>query len=576
MLVDVAGALYALKRTLRSEVGFFEREFMFRAGQEGAREFLACLWGDALPEDPEKAARYVLELYSQRGYGQFTIQGIDLEAKTIEVSSADSAEAWAFKERRDLQREPVCSYTAGVVSAALSKAMAPWLGDDVELEAFETECVAEGKDLCRFVVAPADVLKKRFPRYDRPKISLSEHELRLNEEILAKNLELQNLNLALERQVRKRTEELWRAEENYRSLMRLSPDPVLIVTMHGRIHSTNAAGLKLLGIESLEDVPEPNLTDFLTDKKSAWERILWMLEKEGAAQGLEVEFTRRDGTKVVGQIFARFADLLPGRCVEAVVKDVTEKKKMEQLVQEARGEKDFLNDLLTHDIMNYMFSSLHFLDRLWKSETLSDKDRQSLGIVMRNIQGAYELASSVRDLARVKDETASELMVRDLKHLIVEAIEDTKRMFPDRKVKIDFDRSMEPKYVRCTALVPRLFTNIFSNAVKFNSSEEALVEVAVDAVVREGRAYWQVRVSDHGRGIPDAEKEKVFTRFHRLDASVPGTGLGLFVARTIAESAGGKIWVEDRVPGDHTQGATLVVLLPKADERDVARMPRRT
>lgn len=575
MLMDVAGGLYALKKTLRADVGFFEKEFMFKAGQEGAKEFLSGLKDITVPNDPVKAMEFMLDLYSLRGYGDFKISSMDKAEKTVEVSATNAVEAWAFKENKDLQREPMCSYTSGMLSAIFRLALIKWLGEDHEVEAYETDCVAEGKDSCRFVIAPVEELKKRFPRYDRPKMSLSEHELRLNEEILMKNLELQNVNLALERQVRKRTEELWRAEENYRSLMRLSPDPVVIVTMNGRVHSTNTSGLKLLGIETLDDAPELNVTQMLTDKKAAWDKILWVLEKEGAVNGFEVEFTRGDGSKVVGQISARFADLLPGRCVEAVFKDVTERKIMEQQVKEARSETEFLNDLLSHDIMNYAFSAVHFLDKLWKSNKIPEEDRHSLAVVTKDVQGAFELASSVRDLSKIKSVTKNDLIIKDLKLLIVEAIEDIKRMFSDRKVRIEFERHMEPRYVRCNTLATRMFSNILSNAVKFNSKEEAVVEVTVDRLVDNGTAHWRIKVSDYGRGVPDGEKEGVFSRFHRLDTTVPGTGLGLFVARFIAEASGGKVWAENRVQGDFTQGTTMIILLQKADERDIARMSRR-
>ncbi len=575
MLMDVAGGLYALKKTLRSDVGFFEKEFMYKAAQEGAKEFLSGVQDVTASNDPKSIIEFMLGLYSLRGYGEFKVLSFDKDTKTVEISSPNTAEAWSFKENRDLQREPVCTYTSGMLSSICRLALVKGMGEDYEMEVFETECVGEGKSGCKFVVAPEEELKSRFPKYDRPKLSLSEHELKLNEEILVKNLELQNLNLALERQVRKRTEELWRAEENYRSLMRLSPDPVVIVAMNGRIHSTNASGLRLLGIEALEDAPEFNVTSMLTDPRTAWDKILWLLEKEGTIGGLEVEFTRTNGTKVVGQINARFADLLPGRCVEAVFKDVTDKKIMEEQVKEARSETEFLNDLLSHDIMNYAFSALHFLDKLWRSNKIAEEDRHSLAVVTKDIQGAFELASSVRDLTKIKSVSKDDLIVKDLKLLIVEATEDTKRMFSDRRVRIDFERHMEPRYVRCSTLATRMFSNLLSNAVKFNTHEEAVVEVTVDNVVDNDTSYWRVRVSDHGKGIPDDEKEKVFARFHRLDTTIPGTGLGLFVAKFIAEASGGRIWAENRVSGDHLQGTTMVVLLQKADERDIARMPRR-
>jgi signal transduction histidine kinase len=56
---------------------------------------------------------------------------------------------------------------------------------------------------------------------------------------------------------------------------------------------------------------------------------------------------------------------------------------------------------------------------------------------------------------------------------------------------------------------------------------------------------------------------------------VPGTGLGLYVARFIANAYGGSISAENRVPEDHTKGTRMIVMLQKARERDVAELSMR-
>jgi signal transduction histidine kinase len=69
-------------------------------------------------------------------------------------------------------------------------------------------------------------------------------------------------------------------------------------------------------------------------------------------------------------------------------------------------------------------------------------------------------------------------------------------------------------------------------------------------------------VSDEGIGIPPAEQEQIFERFHRVDNGLtrqaPGTGLGLFLVKAVVEAHGGRVWVERR-PG---QGSSFWVELP--------------
>ncbi|MBU1913696.1 MAG: PAS domain S-box protein [Candidatus Thermoplasmatota archaeon] len=575
VMMDAAGGLYALKKTLRADIGFFEKDFMFKAGLEGTRESLSSLTDVTYPNDPNETIQKMLELYSLRGYGDFKVDKFDLNTKVVEIASTNAIEAWAFQENHSLQREPICSYSSGMLSCICRMAFREASVQDSDIFAVEMDCMAEGKKECRFVVGPVQELNKRFPEFERPDSAIAEHELKLNEEILVKNLELQGLNLSLERQIRKRTEDLWRSEDNYKSLMAISPDPIVIMTSGGRINSLNPAGLRLLGYETIEDALNIKASAIMADKDEAWDKITWLLEKEGTIHDLEMEFTKRDGSGFTGQLTARFADLLPGKCIEAVIKDISEKKMMEQQVKEARSESEFLNDLLSHDIMNYTFSALHFLNKLLKSPKIMDDDRKDLSLITKEIQGAFELSSSVRDLSRIKTIGDEEEAIKDVSLVIAEAIEDAKRMFSDKKVVVNFNRSSEPHYVKCNNLATSMFTNLLTNAIKYDLHNEVVVDITIDNVVEKGQTCWQIGISDNGKGIPDDEKERVLERFHRIDMSVSGTGLGLYVVRFIANASGGRVWAENRVEGDHTKGTTMVVLLQKPDEKQIAKMTKK-
>lgn len=571
----MATAFYELKKTLKTDVGAFERDFMFRAGENGAREYLTISQEARELEDPKAALEKSLDNLSTRGFGNFRVEKFDSQFNTIEISCLDSAEATPYQANNDLQREPNCSYISGALSWLCRHALAPENPFDLDLSVHESECSATGARQCMFIFAPDTVLRSKYPEYSQPKKLVPEQVLKLNEEILSKNIELQNINLSLERLIRKKTEEVWRAEENYGLLMRLSPDPIALALLDGRIQSMNVKGLAMFGLESSEEAQNESIASRMTGGRTTWDRLVWQVEKEGAVHEFEVEFQRKDGVKVNATVSARFADLLPGKCVELVIRDLTEKKQMERKIDEAKSESEFLNDLLSHDIMNFAFSALHFLQGLWKSERLTDEDRRELAMAMKDIQGAYELTSSVRDLSMIRDMEEAQLITKDLKHLLGEAIEETKRLFPNRTVIFDYERTVDPRYVKCTPLAARVFTNILTNAVKYDQKPEAIIDIQVDSVVRDAQIYWRTRIVDTGRGIPDAEKQHIFERFHRLDQAVPGAGLGLYVAKFIAEAGGGKIWAEDRVEGDHTKGTAMVVLMKKVDERDIALMLKR-
>jgi len=69
-------------------------------------------------------------------------------------------------------------------------------------------------------------------------------------------------------------------------------------------------------------------------------------------------------------------------------------------------------------------------------------------------------------------------------------------------------------------------------------------------------------MEDDGPGIPDDIKPKVFLRKYRGQTKGQGSGLGLYLTKRLVEDNGGRIWLEDRVPGDHSRGVRFIVHLP--------------
>ena len=88
------------------------------------------------------------------------------------------------------------------------------------------------------------------------------------------------------------------------------------------------------------------------------------------------------------------------------------------------------------------------------------------------------------------------------------------------------------------------------------------ISISLTKMFENGWEYYMVAIEDDGPGIPDEVKTRLFQRKQRGRSKTAGTGLGLFLVKKLVEDFNGRVWVEDRVPGDHTQGAKFVVMLP--------------
>ena len=102
-------------------------------------------------------------------------------------------------------------------------------------------------------------------------------------------------------------------------------------------------------------------------------------------------------------------------------------------------------------------------------------------------------------------------------------------------------------------------TNLIDNAVKYSAAE---VNVTVETSRLDGR-FVILRVKDQGPGIPKTELNRVFRRFYRvpgpLASRIKGTGLGLYIVRSVAKRHGGRAWAESEGPG---HGSTFALQLP--------------
>ena len=143
--------------------------------------------------------------------------------------------------------------------------------------------------------------------------------------------------------------------------------------------------------------------------------------------------------------------------------------------------------------------------------------------------------------------------------LIEEAVRYCRRKNRDRKISIEDEDEM--LLVRADAkLIIQVITNLIDNAMKYTPADS---DVAVS--VRRVGNMAEVSVADHGPGILEGDKEKIFDKFYcgsgKIADSRRSLGLGLFLCRAIVEAHGGKIWVEDHVP----HGAVFRFTIPREE-----------
>jgi two-component system sensor histidine kinase ChvG len=192
----------------------------------------------------------------------------------------------------------------------------------------------------------------------------------------------------------------------------------------------------------------------------------------------------------------------------------------------------------------------------------NDESRAKLMEIVRNdVKRIDRLISDISDASRLDAELSRETSERvDLTRLLETIVEIYRMTDAAHAIDIKLDVRLPPQS-RVLARDERLgqvFRNLIDNAVSF-SPEGGTVAIAASAEA--GRA--RVSVEDDGPGIPPDNLETIFDRFYTErpnDHFGKNSGLGLSIARQITESAGGRVWAENREGG----GARFIVELPLA------------
>lgn len=227
--------------------------------------------------------------------------------------------------------------------------------------------------------------------------------------------------------------------------------------------------------------------------------------------------------------------------------------------------QNMYNILLTHDVANYNVPIHGFLEMLIKDPKLDERQRRYVRSALAQSQNISKLITDVRKLWNILESDAQvELVPVDLIPLLHDIVREIRSSYLFSDIPIELQYPEGNALVMADALVRDLFHNVISNSAKFGDMRK--VEVVVRPELMDGLEYWRVEVRDQGKGIPDERKPFLFQRFENLDTGMAaeGHGLGLSVVKALVERYQGKVWVEDRIKGDHTKGSVFVVILPKA------------
>ncbi len=282
---------------------------------------------------------------------------------------------------------------------------------------------------------------------------------------------------------------------------------------------------------------------------------------KGGSYKTDVRIIRPDGKEIYCHLEAEVVRDRSGRPVKVVgiLQDITERKKMEIAMQRARSQAEFFIDLISHDIGNMNQAIIWYLEMARDVLPEESKSDELIAKPMEIVNKSSRLIHEVRTLRQIgKGEVAVEKV--DAGALLAHAVEKY-AAFPG--IRINYRLPGERCDVMAGDALADAFSGLLASFVEYAKKAKD-IDIRVSRTLEEGEPYCRFIFEDNGPGISDKIKAKWASEEWEQEGKIVRRTLGLRFVKAVVQAYGGKVWVEDRVPGDHKKGVSVVIRLKAA------------
>ncbi|MFN2455405.1 MAG: sensor histidine kinase [Pyrinomonadaceae bacterium] len=241
------------------------------------------------------------------------------------------------------------------------------------------------------------------------------------------------------------------------------------------------------------------------------------------------------------------------------------------LVREIRRNEqhDSFINAVTHELKTPVASIRLYLETLQTRDVDEARRREFYDVMLADSERLLHTIEQVLLAGRGgSSQPHTHEALIDMEELVRECLElaRTRYHLPPDTIRYDEQQSAVSKQ-RAMVIgdadeLRAVVSNLIDNAVKYSHEE---VDIAVEVATPDAKRVVEVRVRDKGVGIPSTQLKRIFKRFYRapgrLVMRVKGTGLGLFIVRSIVKKHGGRAFAESAGEG---HGSTFTIQLPRA------------
>ncbi|MDO9289026.1 MAG: ATP-binding protein [Thermodesulfovibrionales bacterium] len=370
-----------------------------------------------------------------------------------------------------------------------------------------------------------------------------------------------NWSTAMEQEVERKTVELKKSEQRYKSLVENAEDIIFAVDQHGNYLSINKFGARFFD-KKPENIIGKNMSEILS-WPTAEELAIMIQEVFNTKESRQITHPLKIGEHVYwlntnlrrlwdeeGNIYA----------VLGISRDITERKKMEEQMfhTEKLASVGTLSAGVAHEINNPLAIILGFTDLLLEKTPQNSESYETLKTIEKQGLNAKRVVENLLSFTRFSEHKEENMDINKNIEAVLAVVGNTLSI---NKIKVQKKLSDLPVQVKGNAgELQQVFFNIINNAV---SAMKGGGDLTISTrYMDEGRNV-EIKISDTGNGIKPEHRTKIFDPLFTTKKVGEGTGLGLFVSYGIITKHGGTITFETRTIEESKEtGTSFIITLP--------------
>jgi len=370
----------------------------------------------------------------------------------------------------------------------------------------------------------------------------------------------------LEKKVLERTKSLEMARAKEEAILLSIGDGLLATDEKGNIIFINKTAERLFDKKSKE-VMGKKFSDVipLEDEKEVFiplekHPVNMVLTAGAATASLPTAYYRSKSRNRFPMAIMATPVVLDGKTIGAikVFRDITSEREVD------KAKTEFVS-LASHQLRTPLSTVNWYAEMLLAGDVgeMSEQQNKYLNEVYRSNQRMVELVNALLDVASLELGTfAIESEKVDICQLAESIIDEQKPEIGTRKLRFSFSCAKDISFIHTDPKHLRMvIQNILSNAIKY-SPDGGKIHLSITLADKQNIL---IKISDNGYGIPKSQQDKIFTKLFRADnvrdKDTDGTGLGLYIVKSIVDNSGGKIWFTSP-PKNAKNGTNFCVTLP--------------